>query len=87
MFLRRRKDVDDATADGHLPATLDEVDPLVTQLDEPVDSIGENCSATLPQAHRLGLRDGTHHRLECGSDRCHDDVDGLEEFVVLVRMG
>ena len=77
VFLRRGKDIDDSPADSHLPATLDEVYPLVTQLDQPVDNIGEDCGISLSQAHRLGLGDGAHHRLECGSDGCDDDVDGL----------
>ena len=64
VLLGGREDVEDAAADGELAALLDQVDPGVADVDQPLDQVVELGRVAGPRGHRLQVAEARHLRLQ-----------------------
>ena len=87
VFLGRREDVENPTAHGKLPASLDEVDPVVAHVDEMLNRLGEVGCRVDCHPHRLDIAETRSHRLQDGPNRCDDDIDRLNERIGGIWVG
>ena len=76
VFLGRREDVDDASADGELATLLDQVDARVGGVGQAAYDVVERRLVTRRELDGLEVAEPLHLGLENGADRGDHDVEG-----------
>ena len=81
VLVSRWKEVQNSAAHRELAPSLDEINTVITHVDETSDGDREIGGGIGRQANRLDITEPCGHRLEDSPDGCHDDIHRWHERV------